>query len=187
MTFQEGLCIKTKGNASHLGNREWTGSSHRVSEGPGKEVVSRIRYLVLMADSHSIPSLIYSEGGRWRLQNEGSVQLTKQIFCNSSLGRRLSIASLSLDLSFLICKLGEFRLDYNPVILTTDSILKTLPGEESRWRRNRMGDHFLFYKFIERTIERWRKFAKQLLIASRGHQAPRKAAHCLRREVGQKY
>ena len=24
-------------------------------------------------------------------------------------------------------------------------------GEESRWRRNRTGDHFLFYKFIERT------------------------------------
>ena len=49
------------------------------------------------------------------------------------------------------------------------------------------GDHFLFYKFIERTIERWTKFTKQLLIASSGHQAPRKAAHCLRREVGQKY
>ena len=49
------------------------------------------------------------------------------------------------------------------------------------------GDHFLFYKFIERTTERWRKFTKQLLITSRGHQAPRKAAHCLRREVGQKY
>ena len=49
------------------------------------------------------------------------------------------------------------------------------------------GDHFLFYKFIERTTERWRKFTKQLLIASRGHQAPRKAAHCLWREVGQKY
>ena len=25
---------------------------------------------------------------------------------------------------------------------------------ESRWRRNRTGDHFLFYKFIERTTER---------------------------------
>ena len=49
------------------------------------------------------------------------------------------------------------------------------------------GDYFLFYKFIERTTERWRKFTKQLLIASRGHQAPRKAAYCLRREVGQKY
>ena len=42
-----------------------------------------------------------------------------------------------------------------------------------------MGDHFLPYKFIERT-----NFIKQLLIASRGHQAPRKATHCLRREVG---
>ena len=49
------------------------------------------------------------------------------------------------------------------------------------------GDHFLFYKFIERTTERWTKFTKQLLILSSGHQAPRKAAHCLRREVGQKY
>ena len=46
------------------------------------------------------------------------------------------------------------------------------------------GDHFLFYKFIERT-ERWTKFTKQLLIASSGHQVPRKAAHCLRGEVGQ--
>ena len=47
------------------------------------------------------------------------------------------------------------------------------------------GDHFLSYKFIGRTIERWTNFTKQLLIASRGHQAPRKATHCLRREVGQ--
>ena len=47
------------------------------------------------------------------------------------------------------------------------------------------GDHFLPYKFIERTIERWANFTKQLLIASRGHQAPRKAAHCLRKKVGQ--
>ena len=35
------------------------------------------------------------------------------------------------------------------VLITRISI-----GEESRWRRNRMGDHFLFYKFIERTTER---------------------------------
>ena len=62
-----------------------------------------------------------------------------------------------------------------------------------KWERSQDGggigreDHFLFYKFIERTIERWTKFAKQLLIASGGHQAPRKAAHCLRREVGQGY
>ena len=47
------------------------------------------------------------------------------------------------------------------------------------------GDHFLFYKFIERTIERWTNFTKQLLIASRGYQVPRKATHCLWREVGQ--
>ena len=46
------------------------------------------------------------------------------------------------------------------------------------------GDHFLPYKFIER-IERWANFTKQLLIASRGHQVPRKGAHCLQKEVGQ--
>ena len=48
-----------------------------------------------------------------------------------------------------------------------------------------LGDHFLSYKFIEGTIELWTNLTKQLLIASRGHQAPRKATHCLRREVGQ--
>ena len=47
------------------------------------------------------------------------------------------------------------------------------------------GDHLLSYKFIERTIEGSTNFTKQLLIASSGHQAPRKATHCLRREVGQ--
>ena len=31
---------------------------------------------------------------------------------------------------------------------------KNYEGAESRWRRNRTGDHFLFYKFIERTTER---------------------------------
>ena len=38
---------------------------------------------------------------------------------------------------------------------------------------------------MERTIEHWTNFTKQLLIASRGHQASRKATHCLWREVGQ--
>ena len=47
------------------------------------------------------------------------------------------------------------------------------------------GDHFLPYEFIERTSEHWANSTKQLLIASRGHQAPRKAAHCLWKEVGQ--
>ena len=47
------------------------------------------------------------------------------------------------------------------------------------------GDHFLPHKFIERTTEHRANFTKQLLIASWGHQEPRKAAHCLRKEVGQ--
>ena len=36
------------------------------------------------------------------------------------------------------------------------------------------GDHFLLHKFIERSCERWANSAKQLLIASRGHQHPEK-------------
>ena len=47
------------------------------------------------------------------------------------------------------------------------------------------GDQLLPYKFIERTFERWAKFTKQLLTASRRHQVPRKAAHHLWKEVGQ--
>ena len=48
-----------------------------------------------------------------------------------------------------------------------------------------MGRPLLSYKFIERTIERGADLTKQLLMASRGHQVPRKATHCLRKEVGQ--
>ena len=47
------------------------------------------------------------------------------------------------------------------------------------------GDHFLSYKFIKRITEHTANFTKQLLIASWGHQAPRKATHCLWKEVGQ--
>ena len=47
------------------------------------------------------------------------------------------------------------------------------------------GDHFLPHKFIERTFEHQANSTKQFLNAGRGHQAPRKAAHFLRKEVGQ--
>ena len=45
------------------------------------------------------------------------------------------------------------------------------------------GDHFLPHKFIKRTFKRRINSTKQLLNAGRGHQAPRKATHCLRKEV----
>ena len=46
------------------------------------------------------------------------------------------------------------------------------------------GDHFIPNKFIKRTFKRWVNSTKQLLNAGRGHQAPRKAAHCLQKQVG---
>ena len=38
---------------------------------------------------------------------------------------------------------------------------------------------------MERSFELWANSTKQLLKIGRGHQAPRKAAHCLQKEVGQ--
>ena len=53
-----------------------------------------------------------------------------------------------------------------------------------RWWRNRTGRPFFPHKFIKRTFKRRVKSTKQLLNAGRGHQVPRKASHCLRKEVG---
>ena len=58
-------------------------------------------------------------------------------------------------------------------------------GEELRWWRNRTGDHFPPHKFIQRTFEPRENYTKQLLITSRGHQEPRKAAHHLRKQAEQ--
>ena len=58
-------------------------------------------------------------------------------------------------------------------------------GRSQDGRGTGRGDHFLSGKFIGRTTECWTKFTKHLLIASSGHQAPRKATYCLRREAGQ--
>ena len=44
------------------------------------------------------------------------------------------------------------------------------------------GGHFLPHEFIKRTFEPWVNSTKQLLNDGRGHQAPRKAVHCLRKE-----
>ena len=74
------------------------------------------------------------------------------------------------------------------IFRNTQQVLKQLRkdgGESQDGRGIGQGDHFLPYKFIERTFERWANFTKKLLTASRRHQAPRKAAHHLRKEVGQ--
>ena len=65
------------------------------------------------------------------------------------------------------------------------SLKKCCGGRSQDGRGIGWGDHFLPYKFIERTIERWANFTKQLLIPSWGHQVPRKAAHGIQKEVGQ--
>ena len=47
-------------------------------------------------------------------------------------------------------------------------------------------DHFLPHRFIKRSFECWATSTKKLLNAGRGHQAPRKEAHSLWKEVGQR-
>ena len=61
-------------------------------------------------------------------------------------------------------------------------------GEESRWWRNRTGWSLSLLQIHWKNNRMVNKVYKTTsLITSSGHQAPRKAAHCLRREVGQGY
>ena len=64
------------------------------------------------------------------------------------------------------------------------STKKRYTGRSQDGRGTGRGDHLLPYKFIERTFGRWAYCTKQLLTTSRGHQAPRKAAHHLLKESG---
>ena len=96
--------------------------------------------------------------------------------------------------------LGRYCEPVSFVVVFLLIFLHNLPGdsnEESMFKntgsRGRsqdgrgigQGDHFLPYKFTKRTIQRRANFTKHLLITSWGPQVPRKAAHCLRKEVGQ--
>ena len=65
-------------------------------------------------------------------------------------------------------------------------ITRMTEGRSQDGRGIGRGDHFLPYQFIKRTFECWANFTKQLLTATRWHQAPRKAAHCLWKKVEQK-
>ena len=47
------------------------------------------------------------------------------------------------------------------------------------------GDHFLPHKFTKRSFGCLATSTEQLLDASRGHQAPRKAVQSLKKEIGQ--
>ena len=71
----------------------------------------------------------------------------------------------------------------NPQLLSQQN--KRVKKETFRGQKNRMGDHFLPHKFIKKSFECWATSTKQLPDAGRGHQASRKAAHSLWKEVGQ--
>ena len=54
-----------------------------------------------------------------------------------------------------------------------------------RWQRSRTGRPLSPPQIHQKNIWMPNNYTKQFLIASRGQQPPRKAAHCLRKEVGQ--
>ena len=60
----------------------------------------------------------------------------------------------------------------------------SLGGRSQDGREIGRGDHFLPHKFIKRSFEHRANSTKQLLNAGGGHQAPRKADHCLQKQVG---
>ena len=64
-------------------------------------------------------------------------------------------------------------------------IKKTAQRAVLKWQGIGWGDHFLPHKFIKRSFERWTNSTKQLLNTGRGHQAPRKTAHSLQKEIEQ--
>ena len=84
----------------------------------------------------------------------------------------LAICSLALCLQNTWIGKGDY-IDYlsleSPDIQLCHQQIKLILGEELRWSR---------------TFKRRVNSTKQLLNAGRGHQASRKAAHCLRKEVG---
>ena len=57
------------------------------------------------------------------------------------------------------------------------------PGAVLRWWRNRTGRPLSPQNIHQRTFQPWVNSTKQLLNAGRAHQAPRKAAHCLQKEM----
>ena len=78
-----------------------------------------------------------------------------------------------------VSSIPAFRF-YHKWLLTF--VKSFLWGRSQDGRGIGQGDHFLPHKFIKRTFECWANSTKQLLMASRGHQALRKAAHHLRKE-----
>ena len=74
------------------------------------------------------------------------------------------------------------HLFYSPLSSSSRGSLDHLLKDDREIGR---GDHFLAHKFIKRSFEHWESSTKQLMYTGRGHQAPRKTAHCLWKEIGQ--
>ena len=76
----------------------------------------------------------------------------------------------------------SFRMDWLDLLAVQGTLKSLLQEEEPRWRRSRTGRTLSPpNKFIKRAFKRRVNSTKQLLNASRGHQAPRKATQLFER------
>ena len=83
-------------------------------------------------------------------------------------------------------RLNKVMLYYLPLLVNFFAYTKV----DKLWQQSQNGrevgqeDNFLPHKVIKRSFECWATSTKQLLNADGGHQAPRKTAQSLRKEVG---
>ena len=129
----------------------------------------------------------WREGGKERELSKGMKEdnriLSKQVCLMNSLHKEImQRISDEFPISILI---GVFPRDILAVIQILSWNDLQIRGAVLRWQRIGWGDHFLSNKFLKRTFEHWANSTEQLLNAGRGHQAPRKPADCLRKEVGE--
>ena len=83
-----------------------------------------------------------------------------------------------------LCWLIYFMWD-SSTFLKVKRIRKViLQGAVLRWWRNRTGRPLSPSQIHQKNFQHWVNSTKQLLNAGRGHQTPRKADHCLQKQVG---
>ena len=84
-------------------------------------------------------------------------------------------------------RLNMVMLYYLPFLVNFFAYTKVdkLRQQSQDGRKIGQGDNFIPYKLIKRSFECWATSTKQLLNADRGHQAPRKTAQFLWKEVWQ--
>ena len=158
--------------------RDWTTNSNGIEKKKG--------YFMLLQEEIRTNGWQFSS-----VQSPSNRLILCQLFAwgGQTIGVSASISVLPMNTQdwFPLGWSGWISLQFKGLsrVFSNTTVQKHQFGAVLRWWRNRTGKPLSPHKFIKRTFECWANSTKQLLNAGRGHQAPRKAAHCLRKEVGQ--